>query len=138
MSVQTPIQMSHDGVFAHGAFVTSEVEPVPDFDVPGKDKPQKRDKHTGMPMWQVTVHDADPDARGTAKAVKVVLLAEVQPVPPPAIEGLPFRPVEFDGLTVMPYVSEGAGKPRVAYSIKARTMRAPSSGRPVKAAQPQS
>jgi hypothetical protein len=59
-----------------------------------------------------------------------VVLDERQPVPPPALDGLPFRPAEFDGLTVTPYVAEGAGRPRVAYSIRARAMRAPSTGRP--------
>ena len=78
------------------------------------------------------MHDADPNARGAAKAVKVVLLDERQPVPPPALDGLPFRPVEFDGLTVTPYVSEGTGRPRVAYSIRARAMRAPGAKTPPK------
>ena len=77
----------------------------------------------------MSVHDADPNARGAAKAVKVVVLDERQPVPPPTLDGLPFRPVEFEGLTVTPYVAEGAGRARVAYSIRARVMRAPA-GRP--------
>ena len=69
--------------------------------------------------------------------MKVVVLDERQPVPPPTIGGLPFRPVEFDGLTVTPYVAEGtAGRPRVAYSIRARVMRAPAAGRPAKQPQP--
>ena len=135
----TPLPVGFDQVFPHGAFVTGEVEPVRDFDAKGSAPAQKRDKGTGLPMWQVSVHDADPAARGAAKSVKVVLLDERQPVPPPALDGLPFRPVEFDGLTVTPYVAEGAGRPRVAYSIRARVMRAPAAGRhaPTPKGQPQ-
>ena len=36
---------------------------------------------------------------------------------------MPFRPVEFDGLTVTPYVDDKRG--RVAYSYRATGMRAP-------------
>ena len=127
--LELPVPVNFAQVFAAGAFVTGDVEPVRDFDAKGTAPVQKRDKNTNLPMWQVSVHDADPNARGAAKAVKVVLLDERQPVPPPALEGLPFRPVEFEGLTVTPYVSEGTGRPRVAYSIRARVMRAPT-GRP--------
>lgn len=76
-------------------------------------------------MWAVPVIDGDESVRGAAKSVKVTLLAKVQPVPPEALPGLPFRPVEFDGLTVTPYVAEGNGRPRVAYSLRASGMRAP-------------
>src|SRR5829696_5839448 len=133
MAMVTPLPVSMDQVLPHGAYVTGEVEPVRDFDAKGSVPVQKRDKGTGLPMWQVSVHDPDPAARGAAKSVKVVLLDERQPVPPPQLDGLPFRPVEFDGVTVTPYVAEGAGRPRVAYSIRARAMRAPN-GRPGKAA----
>ena len=129
MAMVTPLPVGFDQVFPHGAFVTGEVEPVRDFDAKGSTPTQKRDKATQLPMWQVSVHDADPAARGAAKSVKVVLLDERQPVPPPALDGLPFRPVEFDGITVTPYVAEGVGRPRVAYSIRARAMRAPASSR---------
>jgi hypothetical protein len=129
MAMVTPLPVGFDQVFPAGAFVTGDVEPVRDFDAKGSVPVQKKDKATGLPMWQVSVHDADPNARGAAKAVKVVVLDERQPVPPPTLDGLPFRPVEFEGLTVTPYVAEGAGRPRVAYSIRARVMRAPA-GRP--------
>jgi hypothetical protein len=42
---------------------------------------------------------------------------------PPEMPGLPFRPVVFDGLSVMPYVSEASGRPRVAFSLRAKGMR---------------
>lgn len=138
MAMVTPLPVAFELAFPAGAYVTGEVEPVRDFDAKGSVPVQKRDKGTGLPMWQVSVHDADPAARGAAKAVKVVVLDERQPVPPPALDGLPFRPVEFDGLTVTPYVAEGQGRPRVAYSIRARAMRASAGGRPAKGAAAQS
>lgn len=68
-------------------------------------------------------------AGGPSKSVKVSIAAKHQPVPPEALAGLPFRPVEFDGLTVTPYVQDassgGRGRPKVAYSLRASAMRAP-------------
>ena len=135
MAMVTPLPVTMDQVLPHGAFVTGDVEPVRDFEAKGSSPVQKRDKATNLPMWQVSVHDPDPAAKGPAKSVKVVLLDERQPVPPPALDGLPFRPVEFEGITVTPYVAEGAGRPRVAYSIRARVMRAPA-GRPAPKGSP--
>ena len=106
-----------------------------DFD---KSTPQKfvqqNDKETGLPMWSVSVLDADPDARKADKTVTVKVLDTVQPVPPETTGGTPFRPVEFDGLTVTPYLDERRN--RVAYSFRARAMRAPAkpAGKPVTAA----
>jgi len=122
--------MSMDAVFPHGAYVAGAVEPVSDFDAPapagGGPRRQKVDKVTGVAMWSVPVIDGDETARGAAKSVKVTIVARVQPVPPDALAGLPFRPVEFDGLTVTPYVSDSNGsRPRVAYSLRASGMRAP-------------
>ena len=58
------------------------------------------------------------------------MAAEHQPVPPPAPAGSPFTPVEFTGLMVTPYVNDAN---RLAYSLKATGVRAPSRGisRPV-------
>jgi integrase len=77
----TPLPVAFELVFPAGAYVTGDVEPVRDFDAKGSSPVQKRDKGTGLPMWQVSVHDSDPTAKGAAKAVKVVVLDERQPVP---------------------------------------------------------
>jgi hypothetical protein len=59
--------------------------------------------------------------------VRVKLLASVLPVPPEAMDGAPFRPVEFEGLTATPYVATTAtGRARLAWSFRATGMRAPS------------
>lgn len=133
MAINGRFKVSMGDVFPHGAYVVSEVEPVRDFDKSTRERPvQATDKESGQLVWSVSVLDADPDARKDAKTVTVKLSAPVQPVPPEAMAGLPFRPVEFDGLTVTPYVNDNGGRARIAYSFRATGMRAPqiSSGRP--------
>jgi hypothetical protein len=39
---------------------------------------------------------------------------------PEAVGGMPFRPVEFDGMTITPYVND---KGRLAYSYRATGVR---------------
>jgi len=124
MAINGKFRVSMEDVFPHGAFVVSAVEAVRDFD---KSTPQKfvqqLDKETGLAMWSVSVLDADPEARKGDKTVTVKVLDTVQPVPPEAMGGTPFRPVEFDGLTVTPYLDDKRN--RVAYSLRARAMGAP-------------
>ncbi|WP_308209051.1 plasmid replication, integration and excision activator [Actinoallomurus purpureus] len=108
-------------VFPHGAFVRGQVEPVRDFDKSTKDNQvQARDKESGERVWQVEVIDADPNAKGS---VKVKLFGEHQPVPPAPSGGFPFAAVEFDGLTVTPYVDSKTD--RLAYSFRAKAIRDP-------------
>jgi hypothetical protein len=125
MAIRGAIPIGHEGVFLHGCFVVGEVEPVRDFDRSTKETAvQAVDKDTGLPVWQVDVVDADPEAR--EKTVRVKILATVQPVPPAEAPGVPFRPVEFDDLTAMPYVATTAtGRARLAWSFKATAMHSP-------------
>ncbi|MBN9109616.1 MAG: plasmid replication, integration and excision activator [Pseudonocardia sp.] len=126
MAIKSRFAVAMGDVFPHGAFVVSEVEQVRDFEKSSAGRPvQQLDKESGLPVWSVSVLDADPEARRSDKTVVVKIAAHVQPVPPEAVAGLPFRPVEFDGLTVTPYVAENGGRPRVAYSLRATGMRAP-------------
>ncbi|WP_244301643.1 plasmid replication, integration and excision activator [Microbispora triticiradicis] len=118
--------MTFDMVFPHGCYVVGEVEQVKDFDSSTNGRfVQARDKQTGELVWQVAVMDADPTLKPAQKTVAVKILAPVQPVPPAPTAGLPFTPVEFDGVTVTPYVNQAG---RLAYSIRVREMRAPRSG----------
>lgn len=129
MAIKNRFPVSMGDVFPHGAYVVSEVEAVRDFDKSSAGRPvQQLDKESGLPVWSVSVLDADPDARRADKTVVVKLAATHQPVPPETLAGMPFRPVEFDGLTVTPYVQENGGRPRVAYSFRASGMRAPTVG----------
>jgi hypothetical protein len=116
MAVQGPIPVEFGYAFPRGAFAAGGFEPVRDFDA-SKDGRfvQSRDKVSGLPLWQIDVIDADPEARDKTARVKVA--ADHQPVlPPPPASGLPFVPVEFAGLTVTPYVNQAG---RLAFSLKA-------------------
>ncbi|GAA3309935.1 plasmid replication, integration and excision activator [Nonomuraea dietziae] len=124
MAIQGPIPIGFDQVFPHGCYLVGEVEQVKDFDASANGRTVfAKDKATGELVWQVAVMDADPAAKISQKTIAVKILAPTQPVAPPAAPGLPIIPVEFDGMTVTPYVAQNTG--RLAYSIRATGMRAP-------------
>jgi len=81
-------------------------------------------------VWAVSVVDGDPDA--VEATVKVKISGDVEPVLPDALPGLPFRPVEFEGLTVTAYLNQSTN--RVAFSYRASGLRAPAPGGPLKSA----
>lgn len=81
------------------------------------------DKVSGHPLWQVRVIDADPDAKKGQGEVTVKFASISEPALQPEMNGLPFRPAIFEGLTVTPYVKEGQGRPRVAFSLRACEMK---------------
>ncbi len=120
MAVQGPFRVAFADVFPAGAFALA-VEPVRDFDKSTKDNAvQARDKNSGELVWVVEVFDGDPTAR--QKTLKVKITAPAAPAMPDALPGLPLRPVEFDGLTVTPYIDSKTD--RLAYSLRAAGMRA--------------
>ena len=126
MSIGGAIKVSCSDVFPHGLGVVSAVSSLDDFDASTKEnRVQARDKETGLPLWQVDVMDFDPDAR--ERLFKVKIAAPVQPVPPDAIAGAPIRPVVLEGLTITPWIKEGA-RPKIAYSLRATGMAAPGKG----------
>ena len=128
MAIRSALEVAHEAVFPHGAFVTGPVEAVFEFKDGKRSEHQKVDENTGLRVWSVPVLDGDPELKGASKAVKVTLLAEVQPVPPDALPQVPMelRPVEFQGVTAVAYCAEVMkGRFKVAWSIKARGMKAP-------------
>lgn len=129
MALQGRIPVTHDMVFPHGAMVRGEATQVDNFDQSTKDKRvQEIDKVTGLRVWQVRVEDMDPEARKGQEMITVKILADVCPTLPDTIPGYPFRPVEFTGMTVTPYVEEGRGRPRMAHSFRATGVQAPTKG----------
>lgn len=104
-----------DDVFPEGAFVLG-VEQTFDYDKNGNKTPAK-DTVSGKLVWSVQV--TDPSAKGKNTGVVVKIAADVQPVPPETVAGLPFRPVVFDGLTATAYEQNG----RVQFSLRAKDMR---------------
>lgn len=125
MAIKLAIPVAFGDVFPVGAFAT-KVEAVNDFEASkAGQQVQARDRVSGLPMWVVTVSDPDPEAR--EGSVKVKIPAAVAPVLPEELPGLPFRPVEFDGMTVTPWVN---GSGRLAYSFRAAGLRAPVAAKP--------
>lgn len=123
MAIQTSIPVNFEAYFPRGAFMVGGVEPVVKWSDDGQRQGQDLDKNTGHPLWQVRVIDADPDARKGQNEVTVKLASIAEPTAPPEANGLPFRPVFFEGLSVTPYVKETGGRPRVAYSLRAAEMK---------------
>lgn len=123
MAIQSQIPVSFEAFFPRGAFVVGAVEPIVQWSDDGQRQGQAADKMTGHPLWQVRVIDADPDAKKGQGEVTVKIASVVEPQLPPEMNGLPFRPAVFDGLTVTPYVKEGQGRPRVGFSLRAREMK---------------
>lgn len=122
MSIQGSIPVEFSAYFPAGAFMVGEVDQVIEW-VDGKQIGQQHDKVTNQPVWSVRIIDADPTARKGQGEVAVKISSPTEPTAPPEMPGLPFRPVVFDGLSVMPYVSEASGRPRVAFSLRAKGMR---------------
>jgi hypothetical protein len=120
-------------VFPHG-FYAMGVEQAMDWDEKTGRRSASRDKQAdGQFVWTVTGIDRDPEAR--EKQVKVKVTAPVQPVLPGEImPGSGLHAVEFTGLTITPYVNEGRGRARLAFSVRAAGLvaqgRAPGAGRP--------
>ena len=132
MAFQGAIRVEFGAVFPDGAYAAGKFEMVRDFDRSSGDRVvQQIDKVTGLPLWVI---DADEQAR--QRTVKVKVAATVQPVLPSPVPGSPFIAVEFEGLMATPYVDssrcQGNGKDkcgaRLAYSLKATGVRAPSRG----------
>ena len=85
------------------------------------------DKLTGQRVWQCRVVDMDSALEGRSREVVVKIAAERTPVPPTRT---PFEAVEFEGLTVTPYVDNGrcTGRgrcgARMAFSLRATGLKA--------------
>jgi hypothetical protein len=124
MAVRNGVRLpvSFGEVFPHGClFVPGSAGAVEDFDENTRVRTPAFDKFSGEPVWSVRVIDLDPELGTRARETVVKIAAPVQPVPPAA----EVCPVEFDGLTVTPYVND---KGRIAFSFRATNLRAPASG----------
>jgi len=132
MAIAKRFPIAHGLAFPNGAFLRGFVEPVADFQAeqrPDGSRPQQRDKETGLPLWQCTVIDADDDAGRREIGVSVKFAAEVQPVPPRNTSSMPWTPVEFVGLTALPYIDDNGTRPRIAWSFRAQGFATPGQGK---------
>jgi hypothetical protein len=139
MAMQRRFAVAHEDVFPKGAFLKGEVEPVADFNATKREdgsRPQQLDKDSGLPLWQVVVLDADEEAGKKDTAVTVKIAAKFQPVPPENKTPFPWTPVEFVGLTALPYVDDNGTRPRLAWSYKADDLCAPGAADVATSARP--
>jgi hypothetical protein len=133
MAIKQRMRVRQEDVFPAGVGVRGEVEKVEDFDLIRAAKAenrepgdvQVRDKESGLRVWEVRVIDFDEDAPKGQGDVVVKIAADVQPVPPPRVDGLPFRPVEFEDLTVTGWIDDRGNRPKLAWSYRAAGMHAP-------------
>ena len=130
MAISRRFPMPFEVAFPAGLYLISEVEQVLDFDRSTREtKVQQVDTDTGLPLWQVTCLDADPDAKKAQKTVSVKIPSKVQPVPPENKDGSPFTPVMFEGLTALPWIEESGNFNKISWSFRAEAIAAP--GKPV-------
>ena len=107
-------------VFPEGChLVPDSIAEAMDYDEETKRRFPAVDKLTSKPVFQVRVVDLDPDLAGRSREVVVKVIADRMPVPPTRA---PFEAVEFENLTVTPYVVDATK--RLAYSLRATGIKA--------------
>jgi len=120
MAMPRKVPVDFATVFPFGAFAVGTVQPVRDYDRSTRENIiQANDPDTGLLVWSVEVVDAAPDAKKSTRTMAVKVLAKVQPVLPKALEGLPFTPVEFSGMTATAYIEENGDFSKISWSLRA-------------------
>jgi hypothetical protein len=115
----TRFSVSFADVFPAGCkYLPDSVGEVEDYDEKTGRRTPAKDKLTGQRVFQVRVYDMDPELGKRGREVAVKILSDVPPVPPVGA----FEEVEFEGMTVTPYVANNG---RMAYSLRATGLRAP-------------
>ncbi|MEV6526335.1 transcriptional regulator [Longispora sp. NPDC051575] len=114
-------------IFPNGCVMgVDKPEAVTDFEKKGKGDDQERDKQNpDLRVWSVRVHDLDEALEGKAREVLIKISAPHMPVPPVSA----FQQVEFEGLTVTPWVEEksfgGVKRGVQKFSIRASGFKEP-------------
>lgn len=115
--------------FPEGLYLVGEIVPMTEYQSQ-EDRARNRpvrprsDETTGLPLFRGTF--ADPAAeKDREKSVTVEFAAKVQPVPPSALAGMPFRPVVLEGMTVQPRAETSGQAKWITWVIRATGMTAP-------------
>lgn len=121
-----------DEWFPEGLYLVGQIVPVTEYQSQ-EDRARNRpvrprlDEVTGLPLYRGTF--ADPSAeKDREKSVTVEFAAKVQPVPPSAVPGVPFRPVVLEGMTVQPRAEVSGQAKWITWVIRATGMTAPATG----------
>ncbi len=124
--VRLPVGMAE--VFPAGCHLLPDsITEAQDWDEVSRVRTPAVDKLTGKRVYHVRVVDMDPALEGRSREVVVKIAADRPPVPPTRA---PFEPVEFENLTVTPYVDNGrcTGRgrcgARMAFSLRATGLKA--------------
>ena len=127
MAMPRRIPVDFHVAFPNGGYLVSEVVPVHDFERSTADtKVQQVDAESGLPLWQVEMVDADPEAKKATRTVLVKFAAKQQPVPPANDSGGPFTPVLLEKLVAVPYIEDVTETfSRIAWSYRAQSMTSP-------------
>lgn len=105
MGMPRRVMVRFGEAFPFGLYAVGPVEPEADFERSTRENlVQARDKETDQLVWKVEVLDPDGDVKKADRTFTVRLLAEVQPVLPESLPGLPFTPIELEGMTASPWV----------------------------------
>jgi hypothetical protein len=113
-----PVSMAD--VFPDGCYlVPDSFSEVQDYDEKTKVRTPSTDKVTGRRVFQCRVVDMDQELEGRSRETVVKIIADYMPVNPTKA---PFEAVEFENLTVTPYINDKNG--RMAYSLRATAIRA--------------
>jgi len=118
-----------DEWFPQGLYLVGEIHAVTEYQST-EDRARNRpvrarvDEVSGLPLFRGTF--ADPAAeKDREKSVTVEFACAHQPVPPPAVPGVPFRPVVLEGMTVAPRAEASGQAKWIAWVIHATDMMAP-------------
>lgn len=121
-------EIPFDEMYPEGLYLVGEIQPMTEYQSQ-EDKARNRpvrprtDEVTGLPLFRGTF--ADPSAeKDRDKSVQIEFAAKVQPVPPAAVPGIPFRPVVLEGLTVQPRAEASGQAKWITWTVRATGMRA--------------
>jgi hypothetical protein len=102
MAVNGPYAVDSGQVFPYGLALVSEITKALEYDEnrPREERRQDRDKDTGLPLWECTLLDLDPETWPKDKTFTVRIASDVQPVAPGAVAGAPLALVRLEGLQI--------------------------------------
>jgi hypothetical protein len=126
---QARFAVDFDEWFPQGLYLVGEIQAVTEYQSQ-EDRSRNRpvrprvDEVSGLPLFRGTF--ADPSAeKDREKSVTVEFACAHQPVPPPAVPGVPFRPVVLEGMTVAPRAETSGQAKWITWVIRAVGMTAP-------------
>jgi hypothetical protein len=121
-----------DEWFPQGLYLVGEIQAVTEYQSP-EDRARNRplrprvDEVSGLPLFRGTFADPSAD-KDREKSVTVEFACAHQPVPPPAVPGVPFRPVVLEGMTVAPRAEASGQAKWITWVIRSTGMAAPGAG----------